>query len=183
MKVKLLSFLITVAMIFSLSYGVVSADVAPSNPYTEYFVSHLYETVFDREPDQEGFDFWVSKLESGEFTAGDVVARFFFSEEYANFRKTPAEYVEDLYEAVLFRESDSIGYQNWYDMYFKTYYICIYSTDCGVLNGFILSKEFENICDKMELERGDEMFISNQVITTLLGDPIPGLGDPIYFPF
>lgn len=182
MKVKFLALLTALVTLFSLT-SVVSADTAPENPYSEYFVYHLYETVLDREPDQAGLDFWVDNLESGRFTAGEVVARFFFSEEYANFRKTPAEYVEDLYEAVLFRESDSIGYQNWYDMYFKTCYICIYSTDCGVLNGFILSKEFGNICDKMGLKRGDEMFISNQVITTLLGDPIPDLGDPIYIPF
>lgn len=45
------------------------------------FVVALYENVHHRAPDQEGFDFWASKLADGTFDRADVMVRFSDSNE------------------------------------------------------------------------------------------------------
>ena len=58
---------------FTSIYGVMS---------NEEFVTLLYNNVLDRAPDQNGFVFWVSKLNKGELTRGQVVAGFSNAIEY-----------------------------------------------------------------------------------------------------
>lgn len=45
------------------------------------FVFELYANVHHRAPDQEGFDFWTSKLANGTFDRADVLVRFSDSNE------------------------------------------------------------------------------------------------------
>lgn len=149
-------------MVFSLS-TITYADSIPREPDAVTLVDRLYKKCLDRDPDPEGFEFWVSKLESGEFTASDVVGGFFFSEEYKNFNVDKYQFIEDLYEAVLGRYPDIVGKIHWQEFYDQNF-ICIMSTDCGVMNGFIFSKEFENICKDLKIERG-ELYITNDVVT------------------
>ena len=46
------------------------------------FVNHMYRTVFGREPDQGGFDFWFGELESGRRTQARVLVDMTQSNEY-----------------------------------------------------------------------------------------------------
>jgi subtilisin-like proprotein convertase family protein len=48
---------------------------------TDQFVFELYANVHHRAPDQEGFDFWTSKLADGTFDRADVLVRFSDSNE------------------------------------------------------------------------------------------------------
>jgi Ca2+-binding RTX toxin-like protein len=47
----------------------------------EQFVTHLYGDVLDRPADQAGFDFWTSRLNTGELDRSDVVLSFSGSPE------------------------------------------------------------------------------------------------------
>ena len=42
----------------------------------------LYKTLLDREPDEEGFAYWLDLLESEEMTIAEVMLNFFDSEEF-----------------------------------------------------------------------------------------------------
>ena len=81
---------------------------------------------------------------------------FFFSEEYKNFNVDKYQFIEDLYEAVLGRYPDIVGKIHWQKFYDQNF-ICI-------MNGFIFSKEFENICKDLNIERG-KLYITNDVVT------------------
>ncbi|MBQ8189526.1 MAG: DUF4214 domain-containing protein [Lachnospiraceae bacterium] len=54
----------------------------------EEYVKILYNTFFDREPEPDGFNYWMKKLEDGE-KREDIIAGFAYSQE---FRKLMASY-------------------------------------------------------------------------------------------
>jgi len=74
----------------SMAAGFVNSDEFISNTDTNEngtvssteFVTHMYEEVFGRSPDQAGFDFWVERLERSESTQGDVLVSMTQSNEY-----------------------------------------------------------------------------------------------------
>lgn len=46
------------------------------------FVTHMYEGVFGREPDQGGYNYWMGELNSGASDQGDVLLNMTQSDEY-----------------------------------------------------------------------------------------------------
>ncbi len=46
------------------------------------FVTHMYEGVFGREPDQAGFDYWVGELDSGRYSQAAALVDMTQSNEY-----------------------------------------------------------------------------------------------------
>jgi hypothetical protein len=48
----------------------------------EQYVADLYQSFFDREPDAQGFEFWVSQLQSGSMDFAEVLIGFATSLEY-----------------------------------------------------------------------------------------------------
>ncbi len=54
------------------------------------FVALVYENVMQRQPDQEGLDFWIAEIE-GPLTRGDMMAYFADSTEYRNKTATATE--------------------------------------------------------------------------------------------
>ncbi len=61
------------------SYADINADGQVSN---HEFVTHMYEEVFDREPDQGGYNYWMGELNSGASDQGDVLMQMTQSNEY-----------------------------------------------------------------------------------------------------
>lgn len=91
------------------------------------FVYILYNTLFDREPDQQGFYFWMAQLEAGSLRTM-IVYGFLRSPEFANlansFNVTAFNeddeslfqinvFVNRFYHLVLDREPDETGFRNW----------------------------------------------------------------------
>ncbi len=54
------------------------------------FVALVYQNVMERQPDQEGLDFWIAEIE-GPLTRGDMMAYFADSTEYRNKTATATE--------------------------------------------------------------------------------------------
>ena len=138
------------------------------------FVWNLYREVLEREPDEDGFEFWVTALQEKRMTATEVAGSFYFSDEYRALGKTRAQYVRDLYQGLLGREPSMFEKLTWLDAY-KDCFICIYSIDCGIFNGFTGSQEFANLCADYGLEVGD-MYITNE--HAVRGDAL--FPEPIY---
>lgn len=159
---KILAILVSMFTLFSATLTV-KADSIPEEPDVAGFIEQLYEVCFDRQPDKYGFEFWLNKLTTKEMTASEVVAGFFFSDEYKALNKSKSEYVEDLYCGVLGRQYDLFGYEHWQELYSMNY-IGITSIDCAVLNGFVQSKEFAKICKDLNIEQG-EMIVSFKTVT------------------
>lgn len=71
------------------------------------YVTQLYRALLHREPDAEGIDYWVSRLDSGEAVPGDIASGFYQSVESRNDRVTR------LYDAILLRAPDMEGRDFW----------------------------------------------------------------------
>lgn len=50
-------------------------------PENRDFVTRVYQNVLDRQPEPEGFDFWLTRLSNNAFTQAEVLARFSDSNE------------------------------------------------------------------------------------------------------
>ena len=110
------------------------------------FVSRFYRICLGREPEQTGLDSWVNGLLNGSVTGSDVAYGFIFSEEFTNRNTTNEEYLYVLYRAFFNREPDSGGFNSWLDV-LNSSPTGDRSTRENVLNGFINSLEFENLCN------------------------------------
>ena len=65
-----------------------SQEFTNLNLSNEEFVTRMYQTFLNREPDEAGYKDWVGKLNSGEKTRDDLVYGFSLSQEFANLKKS-----------------------------------------------------------------------------------------------
>ncbi len=112
------------------------------------FVTRMYEVVLGRIPDAAGLNDWVGKLSRGEANAVDIVFGFVNSDEYKNKGKSNGEIVNDCYHAMLGRDADEGGYNDW-----------VGRLDNGmsvnaILAGFVGSEEFGNLCKTYGIQPG-----------------------------
>lgn len=80
------------------------------------FVDRLYNAIMDREAEEEGMDFWVNGLISGEYTAAEVLEYMLLhSPEFIDKDSSNEEFVEACYLTILGRPSDEPGRIYWVD--------------------------------------------------------------------
>ncbi len=112
------------------------------------FVTRMYRVVLNREPDEIGFEDWTTQLRNGEKSASDIVLGFFYSSEYLEKSKGNGEVVTDFYSAMLGREPDEAGYNDWVKK------LDIGMTMTSIAAGFVNSQEFTNLCDTYAISNG-----------------------------
>ncbi|UCF94985.1 MAG: DUF4214 domain-containing protein [Desulfobacterales bacterium] len=88
------------------------------------YLTDLYQTFFDRLPDQGGFDFWKDLLDQG--LARNVLFNFFaFSDEFRLFMEARLgvsssspenDLINDHYRGILNRMADTDGFNGWLEM-------------------------------------------------------------------
>ncbi len=71
------------------------------------YVTQLYRALLHREPDAEGLNHWVTRLDSGQAVPGDIASGFYQSVESRNDR------VVRLYNTILLRGPDDDGRDFW----------------------------------------------------------------------
>ncbi len=104
------------------------------------FVTRFYQQCLGRNPDTSGLDGWVNALINGTLCGADVANGFIFSPEFINRKTSNETFVTILYRAFFGREPDTKGYNGWLN------YLYSGTSRQKVLNGFIYSQEFENLC-------------------------------------
>lgn len=121
------------------------------------YLHDLYKALFDRSPDDTGYNSWMSRLEAG-VPRINILKGFVDSEEFNNLCKQfgitkgtikvstnsdtiyySDQFVRRLYQTVLNREADPSGLEMW-----KTQLINQTSTGAEVAYGFIFSPECIN---------------------------------------
>ena len=120
------------------------------DPTFEDFVERLYVVALGRASEKAGKDFWVSKVESGEYNGADC-ARYFLLDapEFMNRGLSDEEFVETLYKTFFDRESDAAGKKGWVDA-IKTGKM----TRAIVVENFIESTEWCNVCATYGIRSG-----------------------------
>ncbi len=119
-----------------------------SEDSTGGFVTRMYSIVLGRNPDQSGYDHWVTNLDNGTLVAADIVVRFFFSEEYQKKGKSAGDIVTDMYMAMMNRMPDSGGYDHWVSR------LNIGMTPRAIIRSFVGSPEFNGLCGKYGIRPG-----------------------------
>jgi hypothetical protein len=109
------------------------------------FVTRFYNLCLSRDPDQAGLNGWVNDLADGTLTGADVAKGFIFSQEFANANVLDEDYLDILYEAFFNRQPDAGGYNNWLEQLRSNV------DRAQVLDGFIYSQEFTNLCDEYDI--------------------------------
>jgi hypothetical protein len=119
------------------SFGVTAVSSADESSYgVRAFTERFYTVVLGRQPDQTGFDSWVSALSANTLSGGDIAKAFFLSPEYVGQNTTGSDFVETAYRAFFGRDADAAGKQGWLDV------LSGGKSREYVLNGFIGSAEF-----------------------------------------
>ena len=123
------------------------------------FVKRFYSVVLERpqeeiDADVEGIGYWVNRLITGVDDGANVAYGFVYSPEFQNKKVSDEEYVLILYHSFFGRDPfdpnnyDEDGYNYWLNK-LKS------GTDrMDVLAGFTSSAEFQNLCDKYNINRG-----------------------------
>ena len=76
------------------------------------FVTLVYQNVLGRDPDPDGFAYWVGQLNSGTTTRGKMMLKFSKSPEYIQ-RSYNWVFVTLIYYGMLRRVPDATGFQYW----------------------------------------------------------------------
>jgi hypothetical protein len=124
-------------------YGIKAFDghvTKAQKALVEAFVTRFYQLCLDRDPDPAGLDSWVNNLLNQSQTGADVANGFIFSSEFVAKNTTAEEYLLILYEAFFDRAADQAGWNAWMAELAKG------TGRDFVLNGFIYSEEFSQLC-------------------------------------
>lgn len=112
------------------------------------FVTRLYRNFLLREPEAGGLNDWVNVLVNGTATGAKVVAGFVHSQEFQNQPLTDLGYVTAFYYVILGREPEEDGVNAWLSVLENGY------TKDKVLEGFLNSKEMDDLCRSMGVVTG-----------------------------
>jgi len=101
------------------------SEIASDNGAISVEKAQLYRVYFaslGRAPDQEGYDFWLAKLNDGIYNFSEVSARFVDSDEFtvladqdSNGSVENIEFLDHMYQNVFGRSPDQEGYNWWLD--------------------------------------------------------------------
>ncbi len=147
-----ISLILTIVIVFSICPSVIAYDDKDmiedtiTTPFAypqgvDGFIARLYDLVMGRTYDNDGLNYWKNQLNSGSMTASNI-ARFFFScDEYYDKGYSLDQYLAVLYRVFFDREGDSEGLNYW-----KGKVLNDGMTRRWVLEGFIYSQEWANVC-------------------------------------
>jgi len=110
---KLLSIILVLTMILTLLPATLGLAAYDS---LEAFVENVYKAVYERVPDEEGFNWWIEKLSNQEQTACQFIGFVLldapeFKEKFADISNEA--FVEKLYKVLFNREPDEEGLKYW----------------------------------------------------------------------
>lgn len=113
------------------------------------FVTRAYRLILGRVPDKAGLNAWVTQLSTGKNSGADIIRGFIESREFIDKKLSDDDYIVVLYKAVLNREPDNDGKQEWLDVMHGEG-----ASRLSVLKGFIESAEFTKLCEFYGIRRG-----------------------------
>ncbi len=126
------------------------AATPTKTPQFSDFVERLYTCALNRKSEPEGKKYWTNEVQSGKRTGADC-ARYFLLEapEFMKRGLSVDAFVETLYKTFFDRKSDAAGKKGWVDAIKSGK-----KTRAEVVNDFIESTEWCNICAKYSVKSG-----------------------------
>lgn len=128
----------------SASTTIVTPTVAPvstaNKEQVNEFVRRLYEIILNRSCSDTELADWANKLINGSVTGAQVIRGFIDSVEFTNRNTDNDEFVRICFRAILGREADSVGLNEW------TTRLNNGTSRNDIITGFCGSDEFSNLC-------------------------------------
>lgn len=112
------------------------------------YVERLYTVILGRASEEPGKTTWTNTLFANAISAADAAYEFAFTPEFVNQNVSDEEFVTRFYQALLDREPDDGGLEVW------TNALKSGVSRKFVLEGFMESVEFTNLCNKYAVTRG-----------------------------
>jgi hypothetical protein len=107
--------------------------------YIHYFVINAYSSFLDRAPTQKELVEWVYFLKYKKGSASEFIRRIITDDTFIQRNVDNSLFIEILYEGLLQRKPDKIGFENW-TQWLKD------NSRKQLLDKFLNSEEFKNIC-------------------------------------
>ena len=129
--------------------GVERGSVKIPNKKVKDYVRNTYVTILGRSVDAGGLEYWTNKLASHDISAAQFIHSFFTSTEFNSRKLNDDQFVDCVYKAVLFRESDKQGKSYWMAK------IKGYKDRNELIKEFIKGQEFIDICNECGIKPGN----------------------------
>lgn len=136
---------------YGMAQGSHSMEYAKLYPKIVEFTTRYYNGLMNREPDEEGLEYWTKSMILGERTASDLTRGFINSPEFRNQNISKDDFVEGLYQIYMGRPSDPEGKAYWVGRLGSM----SQQEKETVIRGFIRSEEYRNYCDSYGILVGD----------------------------
>ncbi len=104
------------------------------------FTKRFYHKILERDAEPAGLNYWTDGLSTGILAGADLAKNFIASSEFQARTTDNKAYLDVLYAAFFNREPDVDGYNHWINQLNSG------TPRDGVLNGFIYSNEFNELC-------------------------------------
>jgi len=135
------------------SYGILQGQIILTDPMDIHpkiaeFVDKSYSAILNRKSDYTGLKYHVTLLAAKKITASQLIEMLTNSDEYIKSQISSNEYITRLYKGTLLREPDKQGFNVWLNFLMNGY------SRRFLLNNFVNSPEFKNLCAKSNLAQG-----------------------------
>ena len=94
----------------------VTRPIANTQAISNYLKT-VYNNVFGREVDQQGLNYWVQKLSSGQVELEDFFKNLLSENEFLTIAPTPEDKIKKLYAGIFQRQPDQGGFNYWLNRY------------------------------------------------------------------
>ncbi|OAT86871.1 DUF4214 domain-containing protein [Candidatus Arthromitus sp. SFB-turkey] len=94
----------------------VTRPIANTQAISDY-LRDVYKNVFGREVDQQGLNYWVQKLSSGQVDLDDFFKNLLSENEFLTIAPTPEDKIKKLYAGIFQRQPDQGGFNYWLNRY------------------------------------------------------------------
>ncbi len=131
-----------------------STSSSASNELIKGFVNRLYIEAMGRAADSSGLDYWTGELASKKIDGAKAARSFINSSEFKNKNLDDEAYLAVLYRVFFNRTMDEGGKNYWLGQLRNG------SSREAVLEGFIGSKEWSQVCDSYGIASGSAVAVS-----------------------
>ena len=155
-----------------MGYSIPSTDYTNSDILTRAFVGRLYTVVLGRDAELSGLDYWTAELLAKRCDGASLALSFFNSNEFKARSLTDEEYLTILYSAFFNRSIDGEGKAFWLSQMSNG------TTRQSVLNSFVNSKEWDDICKSYGINSGANLNYNNT--NNSASDPVRQFAERLY---
>ena len=124
-----------------------SDEIIDRNPDVTAFVTRMYTVCLKRGANEKERTYWVEKLLNHSATGRNIVYGFFYSDEFKGKNLSNGDFVTVLYQTLFDRNPDTAGYNDWVGRLNRG------ASRNSVVDGFIYSVEFNELCNRFGITR------------------------------